>query len=84
MDCGLRRCEFGQLIQAKPSNHCVATALDNGMPPWKSVNYLSQFTARIRKQERPIAFPDTEAIGRARRREDEGGTQGQPRLPKRS
>jgi len=38
MSRGLRRCEFGQLIQAKPSNRFVTTSLDNGMRPWTSVN----------------------------------------------
>jgi hypothetical protein len=76
MDCGLRRCEFGQLIEAKPSNHCVATALDDGMRLWTSVDYLSQFTARIGKPERLIAFPDIEAIGRAADGPDAAMTKG--------
>ena len=79
MSCGLRRCEFGRLIQAKPSNHCVTTALENGIRPWTSVGYLSQFTARIRNQERPIAFPDTEAIGRAADGPDAARTKGHSR-----
>jgi hypothetical protein len=79
MDCGLRRCECGQLMQAKPSNHCVTAALDNGICPWTSVDYLSQLTERIRKQERPIAFPDKEVTGRAADGPDAARTKGHSR-----
>ena len=62
MGCGLRSRVFGQLFQPKPSNQLSNNRPRQRIGPRTSADHLSQFTIRIRKQEQPIAFPDTEEV----------------------